>query len=233
MTRLQVQARSLGFPDLGRKRLWVVRPRLGVQVDEHAVACAHVVPRLNVGELQQAWPNAVQLLGELSRSRVVWAAVHADGEVALGQLEAGRALQVDVALLVGQQPPAHEHHRVVLGKGVMRDHSSGRLLKSASQISAPVGVLTSATSPVAGPLGELLLKLPLGHPLVGHNLRDHRRGEHAVHLDVGQQQRDLLVAHDRAGQLLDVVDILKVDGHRKDATMQREWSTSLVPEPVA
>eukprot|EP00966_Prymnesium_polylepis_P251578 5816345-Prymnesium_polylepis.2 len=64
--------------------------------------------------MEQPWPDAVQLLSELSRARVVRAAVHAYGQVALGKLEAGGALQVDVALRLGQQPSAHEHHRAVL-----------------------------------------------------------------------------------------------------------------------
>eukprot|EP00966_Prymnesium_polylepis_P115645 2673411-Prymnesium_polylepis.1 len=63
------------------------------------VALAQIGPRLNVGNLQQPRPDAVQLLSERSRPRVVWAAVDADGEVALVKLEARGSLQVDVALL--------------------------------------------------------------------------------------------------------------------------------------
>eukprot|EP00966_Prymnesium_polylepis_P210227 4868692-Prymnesium_polylepis.1 len=37
-----------------------------------------------------------------------------------------------------------------------------------------------------------------------------------MHLGVGQQQCDLLVPHDSAGQLLDAIDLLKIDGHSKD-----------------
>eukprot|EP00966_Prymnesium_polylepis_P276157 6380149-Prymnesium_polylepis.2 len=41
--------------------------------------------------------------------------MHTDGETAPVQLEAGGALQEDVAVpRLGQQPLAHEHHRVVL-----------------------------------------------------------------------------------------------------------------------
>eukprot|EP00966_Prymnesium_polylepis_P136351 3150633-Prymnesium_polylepis.1 len=118
-------------------------------------------------------------------------------------LEARGTLQVDFALLcLGQQPPAHAHHRAVLEGRDARPLESGGLLKSALRISAAVG-------------------LPLLHPLVGHNLCYHRLRKLAVHLRVGQQQRDLLVAHDRAGHLLDAVDILKVDRHRKDEDAPR------------
>eukprot|EP00966_Prymnesium_polylepis_P106033 2455437-Prymnesium_polylepis.1 len=89
MTGLQVQAHSHSLADLGRKRLGVIRPR--------APARCRLAPR-----------RALSLLGVL-------AAVYTDGEVALAKLEAGRALQVDCPLLgLGQQPPAHEHHRKVL-----------------------------------------------------------------------------------------------------------------------
>eukprot|EP00966_Prymnesium_polylepis_P049096 1135931-Prymnesium_polylepis.2 len=56
----------------------------------------------------------IELLSELRRSQVIWAAVHPHRRVTLGQLEARRALQVDVTLGLGQQPPAHEQHRAIL-----------------------------------------------------------------------------------------------------------------------
>eukprot|EP00966_Prymnesium_polylepis_P181478 4203575-Prymnesium_polylepis.1 len=71
MARLQVQPHAHRLVDLGRKRLRVVRPREGVEVDEHVVACAQIAPRLNVCDLQEPWPDAVQLLGELSRPWIV------------------------------------------------------------------------------------------------------------------------------------------------------------------
>eukprot|EP00966_Prymnesium_polylepis_P152691 3527103-Prymnesium_polylepis.1 len=44
---------------------------------------------------------------------------------------------------------------------------------------------------------------------------DHAWSESAVHVRVGQQQGDRLVAHDRAKKLLGGVRPLKVDGHRE------------------
>eukprot|EP00966_Prymnesium_polylepis_P326438 7382354-Prymnesium_polylepis.2 len=112
MAWLQVQARSHRLPDFVRKGLRVVSPRLGVEIDKHMITHAHITPRLKVGNLEQPRPDRIQLLGELSRSRVVRAALHANGKVPLRQLEARRALQEDLALLrLRQQPLAHEHHR--------------------------------------------------------------------------------------------------------------------------
>eukprot|EP00966_Prymnesium_polylepis_P070760 1644482-Prymnesium_polylepis.1 len=81
------------------------------------------------GTLEQARPDSIELLGELSCPRVVRAAVQFDGPVALGQLEVGGTLQVDVTpVCVGQQPPAHEHHRAIL-KGRDARPLEGRLLE--------------------------------------------------------------------------------------------------------
>eukprot|EP00966_Prymnesium_polylepis_P314613 7270051-Prymnesium_polylepis.1 len=80
MTWLQVQPHSLRLSDFGRKRLRFVRPGLCVEVDEHVVARAQIAPRLNFGNLEQSWPDAIELLGNLSRPRVMRAAVHADGK---------------------------------------------------------------------------------------------------------------------------------------------------------
>eukprot|EP00966_Prymnesium_polylepis_P068760 1597033-Prymnesium_polylepis.1 len=115
MAWLQVQAHAHCLPHFGRKRLRIMRPRSGIEVDEHVVASAQVAPRLNVGDLQEPRPYAVQLLGKFSCPRVARAAVHTDGEVALAKLEARRALQVNVALLcLRQQSLANKHHRAVL-----------------------------------------------------------------------------------------------------------------------
>eukprot|EP00966_Prymnesium_polylepis_P319294 7375199-Prymnesium_polylepis.1 len=114
MARLQVQAHAYCLSDLHSERLWLVYPRVGVEVDEHVVASAEVRPRLNVSNLQQPWPCCAELFRKLCRPWVVRATVNLDGEVALGKLEAGGALQVDVAPRLGQQALAHEDHRAVL-----------------------------------------------------------------------------------------------------------------------
>eukprot|EP00966_Prymnesium_polylepis_P316125 7304366-Prymnesium_polylepis.1 len=210
VTGLQVETHTHGLSDLRRKRLRVVRPREGVEVDEHMIARAQIVPRLNVGHsLQEPWPDAVQLLGELSRPGVPRAAVHTDGGMALGKLEARRALQIDFALLCfGQQPLAQKHHRAVLKGRDARPLERWLLAQGIADLGARRR-LDFGHTPLRCPLGELLLELPPGDPIVGDNLSDHRRGEDAVHFRSGQQQRDLLVAHDGAGQLLDAIDLLK------------------------
>eukprot|EP00966_Prymnesium_polylepis_P196099 4544521-Prymnesium_polylepis.2 len=221
VARLQVQAHTHRLSDLRCKRLRVVCPCQGVEVDQHVVAQTHIAPRLNVGNLQQPRPDPIQLLGELSRPWVVGAAVHLAGKVALGKLEAGGPLQVDVACLrLGQQPLAHEHHRAVL-EGCDARPLKRRLLEQCIADFLRRRQLELGHTPVGRPLGELLLELPLLHPPVCHNLADHRLREDSVHLRVGQQERDLLVAHNRAGQLLDAVDLLKVHGHRKDEDTSR------------
>eukprot|EP00966_Prymnesium_polylepis_P032847 764234-Prymnesium_polylepis.1 len=78
------------------------------------------------------------------------------------------------------------------------------------------GRLDLGHAPVGRPIGQLLVELPPLHPLVGHNLGDHILREDAVHLGVGQQQRDLLLAHDGPSHLPDTIDLLKVDRHRED-----------------
>eukprot|EP00966_Prymnesium_polylepis_P147509 3407526-Prymnesium_polylepis.1 len=89
--------------------LRLVQPRQGVEVDEHVIAHAQIAR-----DLEHPWPNSIQLICELSRPLVVRAAVHFDGYVLLGKLEARRALKVDVAPRLGQQPLAHEEQRAVL-----------------------------------------------------------------------------------------------------------------------
>eukprot|EP00966_Prymnesium_polylepis_P221135 5115129-Prymnesium_polylepis.1 len=84
MTRLQVQAHTHRPMKFRRQLLWLVRPRQGVQVDEHVVARTQIALQLIVCNLQKPRPDAVQLLSELSRPRVAGAAVHLDGQVALG-----------------------------------------------------------------------------------------------------------------------------------------------------
>eukprot|EP00966_Prymnesium_polylepis_P061764 1433502-Prymnesium_polylepis.2 len=140
----------------------------------------------------------------------------------LGQPEPqpGCTLQIDVALGLGQQPLAHEHYRAVL-EGCDARPLERWLLEEGIADFHTCRQPDLGDTPVRRPLGELLLQLPLGNPLVRHNLANHRLRERAMHLGVGQPQRDLLVAHDRACQLLDAVDLLKVDRHRKDDDGQR------------
>eukprot|EP00966_Prymnesium_polylepis_P084435 1954489-Prymnesium_polylepis.3 len=178
MTRLQMQPGAHRLPDLCSERLRLVRPRVGVEVDEHVIA------------------------------------LNCDGEVALGKLEAGGALQVDVAPRLGQKALAHEHHRAVL-KGRDARPLQWRLLEEGVADLRDRRRLQVGHTPLDTPLGHRLLDLPLPLPLVGHNLPDHPLCEIAVHLGVGQQQCDLLLAHDRPGQLLDAIELVKVDGHRK------------------
>eukprot|EP00966_Prymnesium_polylepis_P155393 3589176-Prymnesium_polylepis.1 len=83
MAQLQVQAHTHRLSDLRCERLWLVRPREAVEVDEHVVACAQISPRLYVGNLEEPRPGCIQFLRELSHPRVVLAAVHLDGEVSL------------------------------------------------------------------------------------------------------------------------------------------------------
>eukprot|EP00966_Prymnesium_polylepis_P157795 3646832-Prymnesium_polylepis.1 len=134
--------------------------------------------------------------------------------MALGELEARRALQVDVTLVEGQQPLAHEYHRAVLEGRDARPLERRLLEEGVAHLIGRRHV--DLNTQAVGPHAKLLLELPRFHPLVGHNLANHRLREDPVHLRVWQQQGDLLVAHDRAGQLFDAVDLLKVDGHRKD-----------------
>eukprot|EP00966_Prymnesium_polylepis_P330763 7386380-Prymnesium_polylepis.1 len=75
--------------------------------------------------------------------------------------------------------------------------------------------------PTGTPLMHLLLHAALLHPAVGHDVADHRLGERPVHLGVGQQQGDVLLSYERTKHLLDAVDLLKVDGHRKDEDAMR------------
>eukprot|EP00966_Prymnesium_polylepis_P190694 4419510-Prymnesium_polylepis.1 len=141
MTRLQVRAHPLRLPDLGRKRLRVVR-----------------------------------------------AAVHTDGSMAIGELEVRGALQEDVTLVEGQQPLAHEHHGAVL-KGRDARPLERRLLEKGVAHLVGRRHVDLGHTPVVGPLGELLLQLPRFHPLVCHDLANHRLREDTVHLRVWQQQR--------------------------------------------
>eukprot|EP00966_Prymnesium_polylepis_P322615 7378864-Prymnesium_polylepis.1 len=87
MAQLQVQAHAHRLSDLTGKLLRLVRPCAGVEVDKHVVASPQVGPRVNFGNLQQARPRAIELLRELSRPRVVRAAVKCDGDVAPGKFE--------------------------------------------------------------------------------------------------------------------------------------------------
>eukprot|EP00966_Prymnesium_polylepis_P047685 1104855-Prymnesium_polylepis.1 len=109
---------ACGLADLSGKLLWFVSPGQCIEVDEHVVASAqsdweHILT--DVSNLEEPWPDAVELLGEFSCSLIVRTAVHLDGDMFLGKLEARRTLQVDVTRLrLGQQPPAHDHHHAVL-----------------------------------------------------------------------------------------------------------------------
>eukprot|EP00966_Prymnesium_polylepis_P048479 1122709-Prymnesium_polylepis.2 len=112
VAQLQVQADPLRLSDFSRKQLGSECPCDGVEIHNHVIARTQ---RFNVSNLQKPWPDAIQLVGELSRPRVVCAAAYLDRRVGRGKFEAGRALQVDVTpLRLGQQPPAHEHHRAIL-----------------------------------------------------------------------------------------------------------------------
>eukprot|EP00966_Prymnesium_polylepis_P137763 3183828-Prymnesium_polylepis.3 len=216
-----MQARLERLSDFCAKRLWVVGPRQGVEIEEHVVACTHIIPRLNFDNLEQSRPARIQLLGELSGPRVVRAAVHLDRNVLLGQLEARGTLHVDVSLLpVQKQPLAHEHHRAVL-EGRDARPLERRMLEQGVADVGTCRQLDLGHAPIGGPLGELLLELPRLYPLVCHDFAYHLLGEEAVHLRIGKQQRDRLVSHDRAGNLLDAVDLLKVDRHREDEDAER------------
>eukprot|EP00966_Prymnesium_polylepis_P061874 1435679-Prymnesium_polylepis.1 len=81
-------------------------------------------------------------------------------KVALGQLEARRALQVDVAFRLGQQALAHKHDRAVL-EGRDARPLEWRLLKEGVADRLGRRCLHLCHFPVFGPLGELLLELPL------------------------------------------------------------------------
>eukprot|EP00966_Prymnesium_polylepis_P052647 1219005-Prymnesium_polylepis.1 len=96
-----------------------------------------------------------------------------------------------------QQPLAHEHQRAVL-EGRDARPLERRLLEKGVADVCGARRLDLRHTPVGGPLGELLLELPACHPLVGHNVGNHVLRERAVHLGVGQQQRDQFVAHNRA-----------------------------------
>eukprot|EP00966_Prymnesium_polylepis_P188567 4369653-Prymnesium_polylepis.1 len=199
-----------------------MRPGEGVEVDEHVVTCAQVAPRLDVSSLEETRPDVVELLGKLVHIRVVRAAIDLDGKVAFGELEARHTLQIDITLRLGQQLLTHEHHRAILEGGDARPLER-RVLGEAFIHLGRRRRLQVRHPPLAGPLGHCFLNLPLVHPIVGHNLGNHCLRKLAMHLAVGQQQSDLLAAHDRPGQLLDTISLLKVDGHRED-----EYATRVV-----
>eukprot|EP00966_Prymnesium_polylepis_P149766 3459467-Prymnesium_polylepis.2 len=123
-----------------------------------------------------------------------WASSRAPG---LCELQC--TLTVNAARLrLGQQPLAHDHHGAVLEWRDARPQEGWQLEQGVADLRA-CRRLDLGHTPVGRPLGQLLLELPPRRPLIGHNLGNHRCGEHTVHLGIGQQQRDLLVAHDRAG----------------------------------
>eukprot|EP00966_Prymnesium_polylepis_P096435 2234820-Prymnesium_polylepis.2 len=167
-------------------------------------------------------PDSVQLVCELSRLPVVRAAVHLDGRVLPGKLEACGALQIDGApLRLGQQPLAHEDHRAVLERRDARPLERRLLEEGVANVDG--GRLRHPRHvPLGRPVGEhRALEPPLLHPPVRHDAADDVLRDHAVDLGVRQQQRDLLVAHDRAHQLPDAVDLVEKDGHRKDEDRPR------------
>eukprot|EP00966_Prymnesium_polylepis_P327658 7383515-Prymnesium_polylepis.2 len=158
---LQVQANPHRLSDISRKQLRVVRPCLAIEVDQHVVTDFQIGARRNIGDLKQPRPHVVELFGEFLRSRVVRAAVNTDGEVALGKLEAVCALHIDGASIrLGQQPAAHEHHRAVL-EGCDPRPLERRLLEEGVADLRARRRLDLRHIPTTGPLGELLLKLPL------------------------------------------------------------------------
>eukprot|EP00966_Prymnesium_polylepis_P320574 7376952-Prymnesium_polylepis.1 len=165
--------------------------------------------------------EGIQLASDLSRPRVVRAAVHSRRHVPLGQLEAHGALQVDVApLRLGQQPLAHQHHRTILEVRDPRPLQRGLLEEGVADFRGCRRV-DFLHPPLGGPFGQILLELPLLHPLVGHTVVDHRLREDAVYFGVWQQQCDLLVAHDCTGQLLHAIELLKIDRHGEDEDAAR------------
>eukprot|EP00966_Prymnesium_polylepis_P311645 7201110-Prymnesium_polylepis.1 len=97
VARLQVHAQSHRLPYLGRKRLWLVRPRVRVEVDQHVVARGHVAPLLE----EHGFKQVIDLVDELGGPQIVRAAVHLDRRAPPGRREARRPLQVDVAVLLG------------------------------------------------------------------------------------------------------------------------------------
>eukprot|EP00966_Prymnesium_polylepis_P306642 7085876-Prymnesium_polylepis.1 len=145
---------------LGCQLLRLVRPRQGVEVDEHVVAHAQIAR-----ELEEAWPTFVQLVRELSRPQVVRAAVHLDGRVLPGKLEARRALQIDVAHRLGQQPLADEDHRAILERCDARP-LEWRLLEEGVKHVGGRRHLHLGRFPLIRPIGKhRLLDPPLLHPL--------------------------------------------------------------------
>eukprot|EP00966_Prymnesium_polylepis_P184382 4273549-Prymnesium_polylepis.2 len=156
-------------------------------------------------------------MGEIFSPGVVRAAVHPDRDMPLGKLETGRALHVDgVSLRLRQQPLAHENHRSILEPCDARP-LEWRLLKEGVAYSRTRRQLDGVfQAPILAPFVKLFLELPARHPLVRHNLSDHRLRKLPVHFSIGQKQRDRLVTHNRAGQLLAAIALLKVNGHRED-----------------
>eukprot|EP00966_Prymnesium_polylepis_P014611 337260-Prymnesium_polylepis.1 len=191
--------------------LWLVRPREGVEVEEKMVTYTQIAQ-----QLEEPWPGCVQLVCELFRPRVVGAAVHLDGCVPLGKLEAHRALQIDVVRRLGQQPLAHEDHCAVLERCDARPLER-RLLEEGIADVGGGWQLHLGHFPLGRPIGEhRRVKLPLLHPPVSHDASYDLLCYHTVYFGVGQKQCDLLVAHDSTHQLPNAIDLVEKDGHRKD-----------------
>eukprot|EP00966_Prymnesium_polylepis_P181715 4209322-Prymnesium_polylepis.3 len=249
MARLQVDAQAHCLANLDCESLWLVRPGQGVEINEHVVAIGHIVNDFEQRIATCVAPcksieYAFMLLRAARDTRLVLTlrpdapassscelVLLLDELVLLLEALSTRMAAFNSAAsslapgLCGLQytltvATAHQNQRVVLERSNSRPFER-RLLEEHVASLRGTWHLDFCYAPIVSPLGELLLKLPRSDPLVGNNLTNHCLREHTVHLRVGQQQCDRLLANERAGELLDTIDLFKVDGHREDDNAPR------------
>eukprot|EP00966_Prymnesium_polylepis_P249791 5774636-Prymnesium_polylepis.2 len=185
VARSRVKAPKAQFPAALPEELRAYRPTQA-EAPPHFAGFAGATARAALSRLPCA-KLVVQLSCELVRPLVVWAAVHVERIVTLGQGEAHAALEEDAILAFGDAEDLGGRRR-----------------------------LEVRHTPCGSPLLNFLVELPLADPSFCDYLFDHILGELPMHLGIWEEQHDRLCTRDRAKQLFDAIDFLEVDGHGKN-----------------